>query len=94
MTTLNDYIASSKRLNDVTPQEWDAVNKPEHYNLGKMEAIEYIKQQCGTKGYMGYLEGNVLKYMHRWKYKSGVQDLEKAQWYLQKLVEIAKEGGF
>lgn len=43
---------------------------------------------------MGYLEGSVLKYLARWKYKNGVQDLQKAAHFLQKLIEVeaAKNG--
>jgi hypothetical protein len=37
---------------------------------------------------MGYLEGNVVKYVSRWRDKGGVQDLEKARHYLDKLIEV------
>jgi hypothetical protein len=40
---------------------------------------------------LGYLEGNVVKYVSRWKDKGGVQDLKKAQHYLQKLIEVNDE---
>jgi hypothetical protein len=40
---------------------------------------------------LGYLEGNVVKYVSRWKDKGGVQDLKKAQHYLQKLIEVAEK---
>lgn len=67
----------------------DVVNHPPHYNVGNIECIDYIEQQLGNEGFKSYLEGNVLKYMHRWRYKgkSG-QDLEKAQWYLNKLINL------
>ena len=71
-----------------TKEEWNSilVNKPPHYNQGGMEAIDYIKQQLG-EGIVDYCEGNVLKYLHRWRYKNGLQDLQKAQWYLNTMVE-------
>ena len=70
-----------------TKEDWDAlVHRPPHYNLGGMEAIDYIKQQLGD-GIVDYCEGNVLKYLHRWRFKNGLQDLKKAQWYLNKMVE-------
>jgi hypothetical protein len=69
-----------------TPEEWDAVSKPKHYNQGGTEAIDYIKQQLG-EGIVDYCEGNVIKYLHRWRYKNGLQDLQKAQWYLNKMVK-------
>lgn len=81
----------TKRLNDVTPEQWDAVTKPKHYNVGGIEAIDYIKQQLG-EGFLDYCEGNVLKYLHRWRYKDHpIQDLEKSLWYLNKMIESAKE---
>jgi hypothetical protein len=40
---------------------------------------------------LGYLEGNIVKYVSRWKDKGGVEDLKKAQHYLQKLIEVSNE---
>lgn len=40
---------------------------------------------------LGYLEGNVVKYVSRWKEKNGLQDLKKAQHYLQKLIEVTEK---
>jgi len=40
---------------------------------------------------LGYLEGNIVKYVSRWKDKGGVEDLKKAQHYLQKLIEVSDE---
>ena len=69
-----------------TKEDWDAlVHRPPHYNQGGMEAIDYIKQQLGD-GIVDYCEGNVLKYLHRWRFKNGLQDLKKAQWYLNKMI--------
>jgi hypothetical protein len=80
-----------KKLNDVSPAEWDAVTKPKHYNTGGIEAIDYIKQQLGD-GFIEYCEGNALKYLHRWRYKEHpVQDLRKARWYLDKMIEATEE---
>lgn len=62
------------------------VTKPQHYNKGGIEAIDYIKQQLGP-GFGDYCAGNVMKYLHRFKYKNGVEDLKKAQVYLNWLIE-------
>ncbi len=64
----------------------DVVNKPPHYNQGSIECIEYLKDNLGD-GFPDYLDGNIKKYLHRWRYKNGLQDLKKAQWYLNKMVE-------
>ena len=105
-----------KKINDITPEEWDNLNKkptpleaeklvgrieetlatypakydpvekPEHYNKGNIEAIDYIKQQLGD-GFEDYCYGAVLKYLHRFRYKDGEQDLRKAKWYLEQVIK-------
>lgn len=68
----------------------DPVNKPQHYNAGGIEAIEAIMAATNEQA-EGYLQGNIMKYIWRYRYKNGLQDLEKAQWYLNKLIEVYKE---
>ena len=72
---------------------YDPVNKPAHYNLsGDIECIDYIKQVLGTDGFIAYCHGNMIKYQHRHKYKTDpVEDMKKAQWYLNKMLETMKE---
>ena len=72
---------------------YDAVNKPAHYNLGGgVECIDYIKQVLTLDGFISYCQGNMIKYQHRHGYKGNpVQDMEKAQWYLNKMLETMKE---
>ena len=84
------FYTSRQGIDHASPGEWDAVNKPPHYNNGGIEAIDYIGQQLGDH-VTAYLEGNVLKYLHRHKYKGNPQqDLEKARWYLDRLIEEHK----
>ena len=71
-------------------KEKDMVNNPPHYNKYGVECIEAIQSATG-EGYEYYLQGNIIKYLWRYRYKNGVQDLEKAQWYLSRLIEIKKE---
>ena len=65
----------------------DMVNHPPHYNQYGIECIDAIKA-CTGKGFEAYLQGNILKYLWRYDYKNGSEDLKKAQWYLSKLIEI------
>ena len=76
----------------IMPDHYDPVN-PHHYKSEGVECIDYIKQQLSRDAYVGYLEGNVIKYMHRHKYKNGLEDLRKAQWYLEKLAQATIDGG-
>ena len=67
---------------------YDPVNYPTHYTQGGIECIEAIKASLGDEGFKGYLKGNVMKYLWRYEHKGNmVQDLEKAQWYLERLTE-------
>ena len=70
----------------------DNVNSPSHYGQGNIEAIEYIKDFLTKEEFIGYLRGNVAKYLHRWRYKNGLEDLEKAQVYLGWLIVEVRDG--
>ena len=65
----------------------DMVNKPPHYNNGDIETIDAIQSALGD-GFEFYLQGNILKYVWRYRHKNNVEDLKKAQWYLNKLINI------
>lgn len=71
----------------------DMVNHPPHYQSSNgLEVIDVIEAFTNTLvGIEATDTGNVLKYMCRWKYKNGLQDLEKAQWYLNHLINHIKE---
>jgi hypothetical protein len=55
-----------------------------HYKDKTIQPWDYI-----IANDLGYLEGNVVKYISRWKNKNGIEDLKKAQHYLSKLIEVA-----
>ena len=66
----------------------DLVNNPEHYKAGGIETIDFIQAKLSDDEFIGYLKGNLFKYLSRaGKKNDEVQDLEKAQWYLRKLLE-------
>ena len=71
-------------------KEKDMVNNPPHYNKYGVECIEAIQSATG-EGYEYYLQGNIIKYLWRYRYKNGVQDLEKANWYLSRLIEVKNQ---
>tara|TARA_R100000700_G_scaffold14066_2_gene19839 strand:- start:3123 stop:3344 length:222 start_codon:yes stop_codon:yes gene_type:complete len=68
----------------------DMVNNPSHYNQAGVEAIDAIRAATG-EGFEYYLQGNILKYLWRYRYKNGVEDLKKAEWYLKVLIEEVGE---
>ena len=55
---------------------------PDYYQKGNIEVTDFIIDQS-----MSFLEGNVVKYITRYKEKSGIEDLRKARWYLEKMIE-------
>lgn len=69
----------------------DMVNSPPHYNQAGIECIDAI-QAATDEGYEYYLQGNIMKYVWRYRYKNGIEDLKKAQWYLNKLIEEKNRG--
>jgi hypothetical protein len=65
----------------------DEVNNPAHYASGDIECIDAIKASMSKEEFEGYLRGNVQKYLWRFRHKGGKQSLEKAEWYLKRLLE-------
>ena len=65
----------------------DMVNNPDHYNQGDIECIDAIRAMLTDEEFIGYLRGNSLKYRWRFRYKNGIEDLRKAEWYEKKLLK-------
>jgi len=68
----------------------DMVNHPPHYNKAGIETIDAIKAMTDG-GFEYYLQGNIMKYLWRYRYKNGVEDLKKAQWYLTELIDVVEK---
>lgn len=69
----------------------DNVNHPEHYETGKYECINVMEEALGIDAVKGFCLCNAFKYIYRCQRKNGVEDIEKAQWYLDKYIELSKE---
>ena len=69
----------------------DTVNHPSHYTDGGIECIEAIESALTNEEYRGYLKGNIQKYVWRERHKGGTESLKKAQWYLQRLIELDED---
>ena len=84
-----EYMRMREKLEQAGKEAYanvDMVNSPPHYNQAGVECIDALRAAT-DEGYQYYLQGNIIKYLWRYRYKNGVQDLEKAQWYLEKLIE-------
>jgi hypothetical protein len=65
----------------------DFVNHPPHYQ-GSIECIEAIEASMSPEAFKGALKANVIKYIWRYETKGGAESLRKAEWYLQRLINL------
>ena len=73
--------------NYVTP---NMVDQPPHYNKSSIECIDAMKamtEGCDVDAHQAYCWQNTFKYLWRWPYKNGLEDLKKARWYLDRLIK-------
>lgn len=68
----------------------DMVNHPPHYTKGGIECLDAIRASMTDDEYKGYLKGNIIKYLWRYEWKNGLEDLKKAQFYQNRLIEIVQ----
>lgn len=77
-------------------EQKDMVNHPPHYTRGGIECIDALEAATtGLTGIEAVCTANAIKYLWRWKSKGGKQDLEKARWYIDRMIskiELSKEG--
>ena len=75
-----DWVSVNERKKE------DLINHPKHYVQGQIEPIDFINANN-----LDYLEGNIIKYVSRYKFKNGLEDLLKAQFYINMLIEREKD---
>jgi hypothetical protein len=61
--------------------------KPAHYQNGKIDVIESLWLSMSEEQFRGFMTGNVIKYVMRYPRKGGIEDLEKAREYIDRLIE-------
>ena len=80
---LHPAVEKFKKLLDDT-----MVNHPPHYTAGKVECIDALESATtGLHGIEAVCTANAIKYLWRWKQKNGVEDLQKAKWYIERLIK-------
>lgn len=73
----------------------DIVNHPAHYTSGGIETIDYMEAKSTVEEFCGHLRLTTIKYLSRTGLKDDpLQDLEKAAWYLNKLIETRRKYGY
>ena len=70
----------------------DNVNHPQHYTQGGIECIDALKAATvGKTGIEAVCVANVIKYLFRYENKNGLEDVRKAQWYINRLIQELEE---
>jgi len=75
----------AEKLKQLNESKDDLVKHPKHYNKG-IECWDYVESHN-----MGFSQGNVVKYVTRYKHRDGLKDLKKAKEYLEKLIDIEEK---
>lgn len=90
---LSNVRNSIKSSSEEKGEIYDSVNHPFHYtSQGNVECIDAIENSMPHEAFEGYLKGNILKYIWRYRNKySPIQDLQKAKCYLDMLIELLKK---
>lgn len=90
MSIFKDIIQlgiKEKILESLPIEQTDNITNPSYYTKGKIECIDALESATkGLEGMEAVLTAKVIKYLWRWKWKNGVEDLKKARWYLDKLI--------
>lgn len=88
---MNPPIDPVKDLLNTPLNEEDVVNHPSHYESGKFECIEVMEEALGYDAVRDFCICNAFKYLYRHKRKNGYEDIKKAQWYINKYVDMTEE---
>ena len=86
MSELEVTPEEDEAFDALTDEAFDALTKQvagTHYKDLPIQPVEYIHANA-----IGYFEGNVIKYVSRWRKKNGIADLEKAKHYIELLIEL------
>lgn len=85
----------TKPMEDYEDENWKEhaaragcnVDHPSHYTNGGIECIDAIQEALTAEEFVGYCKGNAIKYIWRERHKNGVEDLQKARWYVNRMIE-------
>ena len=68
----------------------DIINKPNHYHKNNIDVIKFSELQFDEKELQGFFRINIIKYITRFDRKNKIEDLQKAKFYINKLIELNK----
>jgi hypothetical protein len=68
----------------------DNVNHPSHYETGSFECIDVMLETQGKEAVKNFCSCNAFKYIYRHNNKNGLEDIQKAKWYIDKYIELSE----
>jgi len=74
-----------------TSETSDNVDHPKHYNSGKYECIEVMRDVFGDDKVLTFCKLNAFKYLWRTDNKNGLEDIKKAKWYIEEYIDISEK---
>ena len=90
--TKEDYIQELEKNVDKCEHDTDNVNKPSHYHTGNIDVIKFSEENFSNEELKGFYRMNAIKYITRYDKKNGIEDLDKAIFYINKLKELESNG--
>ena len=91
--SIEDYPPSYDLAEQAGKEAYGGVDLGGRRIIKKQAGVECIEAIAAATddGFEYYLQGNIIKYLWRYRYKNGIEDLKKAQWYLNKLIETTEK---
>lgn len=90
MTMEGVYYDAVGNLIGIEESPPDVINHPSHYESGNFECIEVMEETQGTEAVKDFCLCNAFKYLYRHRNKNGLEDVKKANWYLNKYIELSE----
>lgn len=76
--------------NEPTGGDGNAYNQPNHYHQHEIDTIRFLQEGFSPDVFAGFAIGHIIKYLHRFQYKNGMDDLYKAKDYMNRLWDFAE----
>ena len=88
---IEEEILKEQVQDFLTPVAKDVVNHPSHYETGKFECFDVMREIYGDAVVKNFSLCNAFKYLYRYSRKNGIEDIRKAKWYIDHFLEIVDE---
>lgn len=83
---LSESLLNKTMGQSIVSTPHNPVDHPSHYTQGDIECIDALESALGPEGFKGYCKGCAMKYLWRTDYKGELEDLQKAVWYINRII--------